>query len=106
MTKRTKKDLIYFSIGVFIFLALLFVIADIMLESSLRDYNMQNTSIKEKIRLFADIDSCLDDGYCKEGIPIEKDETGKIIYLNKDSCTKNNGKWNEEYKVCDFRNKE
>ena len=105
MSKRTKKDLIYLSIGLFIASVLLFFIFDIMLESLLDDYDTQNISFREKIRIAMTIDDCLDIGRCKEGLHL-KDMTGKAYILNKDSCIKNNGKWIEEYKVCDFRHRD
>ena len=105
MTKRTKKDLIYFLIGLFIASVFLFFIFDIMIEGLLDDYDTQNISFREKIRIVMAIDDCLDIGRCKEGLHL-KDMAGKSYILNKDSCTKNNGKWIEEYKVCDFRHRD
>ena len=47
------------------------------------------------------LDSCLDSGYCKEGLPLNIE--GKKITVNKQTCLENNGKWIEDRKVCQFR---
>ena len=102
MDKRTKKDFIYLSIGLFITFAIFFLIFDIAIEDGVKEYNMTNASFKEKVKLYVDIDSCFDDGYCKEGI-ILHNEDGKSYILNKNTCMENNGKWIEDANSCKFR---
>ncbi len=102
MSKKTKKDLVYLLILLSIMFAGCFLIFDIIVEIDVKDQNMQNASFKEKIKRFMDIDSCADDGYCKEGI-IVHDKNGKPYLLNKNTCIENNGKWNDETKYCNFR---
>lgn len=47
------------------------------------------------------LDSCLDSGYCKEGLPLNIE--GKKITVNKQTCLENDGKWIEDRKVCQFK---
>ena len=102
MNKRVKKDLIYLLIGLTIAFSICFAIFDIIIEDGIEGYDMQNASFKEKVRLFLDIDGCLDDGYCKEGL-ILHNEDGKEFVLNKNTCLENKGKWIEDAKSCNFR---
>ena len=102
MDKRVKKDLIYLLIGLTIAFSICFAIFDIIIEDGIEGYDMQNASFKEKVRLFLDIDGCLDDGYCKEGL-ILHNEDGKEFVLNKNTCLENKGKWIEDAKSCNFR---
>lgn len=102
MNKRVKKDLIYLLIGLTIAFGICFAIFDIIIEDGVKDQNMQNATFKEKVRLFLDIDGCLDDGYCKEGL-ILHNEDGKEFVLNKNTCLENKGKWIEDAKSCNFR---
>ena len=102
MDKRVKKDLIYLLIGLTIAFSICFAIFDTIIEDGIERYDMQNASFKEKVRLFLDIDGCLDDGYCKEGL-ILHNEDGKEFVLNKNTCLENKGKWIEDAKSCNFR---
>ncbi len=102
MNKRVKKDLIYLLIGLIIAFGICFTIFDIIIEDGIEGYDMQNATFKEKVRLFFDIDGCLDDGYCKEGL-ILHNEDGKEFVLNKNTCLENKGKWIEDAKSCNFR---
>ena len=102
MNKRVKKDLIYLLIGLISAFGICFTIFDIIIEDGIEGYDMQNASFKEKVRLFLDIDGCLDDGYCKEGL-ILHNEDGKEFVLNKNTCLENKGKWIEDAKSCNFR---
>ena len=102
MNKRVKKDLIYLLIGLTIAFGICFAIFDIIIEDGIEGYDMQNASFKEKVRLFLDIDGCLDDGYCKEGL-ILHNEDGKEFVLNKNTCLENKGKWIKDAKSCNFR---
>ena len=47
------------------------------------------------------LDSCLDSGYCKEGLPLNIE--GKKITVNKQTCLENNGKWYDNRKSCQFK---
>ena len=47
------------------------------------------------------LDSCLDSGYCKEGLPLNIER--KKITVNKQTCLENDGKWIEDRKVCQFK---
>ena len=47
------------------------------------------------------MDSCLDSGYCKQGLPLNIE--GKKITVNKQTCLENDGKWIEDRKVCQFK---
>ena len=48
-----------------------------------------------------DSDICLDTGYCAYGLSLNVD--GKQIVINKTSCIKNNGIWQENKKLCIFK---
>ena len=45
-------------------------------------------------------DTCLDSGYCKEGLLLNINE--KTILINEQTCIENNGKWLSVKKVCNF----
>ena len=47
------------------------------------------------------LDSCLDSGYCKEGLPLNIE--GKKITVNKQTCLEKDGKWIEDRNVCQFK---
>lgn len=48
-----------------------------------------------------DVDACLDGGICKKGLTI-KLENGKQITVNSQTCTKNNGKWDNKRQCYHF----
>lgn len=50
---------------------------------------------------FLDKDVCLDSGICKEGFVLNTEE-GQQIIVNKQSCIKNKGIWNDKKKFCNF----
>ena len=50
---------------------------------------------------FDPLDSCVDSGYCKEGLPLNIE--GKKITVNKQTCLENDGKWIEDRRVCQFK---
>ena len=101
MDNRNKKNLIYLLIGLFIMFAICFLIFDIIIEDGVKDQNMQNSSFKEKIRLFMKIDSCLDDGGCWDYIRqrCEKQDQG-YCERDKQDCLNRNGEWIEDRKYC------
>ena len=48
-----------------------------------------------------DMDTCLDVGYCKEGLPLNVE--GKEIIITEQTCKDNNGIWYSDKKVCQFK---
>ncbi|MCV6599638.1 MAG: hypothetical protein OIF36_04085 [Alphaproteobacteria bacterium] len=46
------------------------------------------------------IDSCLDSGYCKEGLELNT-EYG-LITINQENCQKYNWIWHDEKKICEM----
>lgn len=48
-----------------------------------------------------DVDTCLDIGFCKEGLPLNIE--GKKVIVNKQTCIENNGIWYSDKKVCHFK---
>lgn len=51
--------------------------------------------------LYDPMDTCLDSGYCKNGLSLHI--TGKKIIVNEQSCKENNGIWHENKKACQFK---
>lgn len=51
--------------------------------------------------IFDEKDFCLDTGVCKEGATIYV-ENGEAIVVNKASCLKNNGIWDNKTRHCKF----
>ena len=105
MDKRTKKDFIYLSIGLFITFVICFLIFDIVIENGVKEYNMTNAPFKEKVKLYMDIDGCLDDGGCWDYIRhrCEMHDQGYCETDEKD-CLNRNGIWQEDKKYCNLKN--
>ncbi len=101
MSERTKKDLMFLSLGLFIMFAGCFIILDIIIEDGAKDQDMQNASFKEKAKIFISIDGCLDDGGCWDYIR-NRCEMHDQGYCEKDEqdCTNRNGIWQEDKKYC------
>lgn len=47
-------------------------------------------------------DICLDTGYCAAGLELKVNE--KTIIIDENSCLVNNGIWNQNKKLCVFKN--
>lgn len=47
-------------------------------------------------------DICLDTGYCAAGLELKVNE--KTIIVDENSCLANNGIWNQNKKLCVFKN--
>lgn len=102
MNKRTRKDLGFIVLALFIMFVLCALIFVIIIENGIKNQNMQNVSFKKKFEHFMDIDTCMDVGFCKEGI-ILRNKNGEQYALDVNTCVENNGKWIEEVKSCKFR---
>ena len=108
MSKRTKKDLIYFLIGLFITFAICFVIFDFIIENDagVKSYNTEKMSFKEQIRIFLAIDGCLDDGGCWDYIRnrCEINDQGYCV-RNEQDCINRKGLWQKDTKYCVLKDK-
>jgi len=49
---------------------------------------------------FNPMDTCLDTGYCEEGLSLNVQN--KKIIVNQQTCLENNGKWYVDRKTCQF----
>ena len=106
MSKRTITYLICLLIGFIIIFAGCFVVFDILIEDTAKIYDMQNSSFKEKAKLFYDTDCCLDAGGCWDNIRhrCEKKDQGFCV-RNENDCIKRNGVWQEDKKYCYLKDK-
>lgn len=52
-------------------------------------------------KIYDDKDTCLDVGWCKEGLPLQDGNTGEEFIINIDTCKAHNGEWREGY--CFFK---
>lgn len=104
MDKRVKKDCIYLLIGLTITFAICFAIFDIIVEDGIKDQNMQNTSLKEKVIRYMDIDACLDEGGCWDYIShrCEKHDQG-YCECDEQDCLERKGEWIEDRKYCKLK---
>ena len=51
--------------------------------------------------LYDDKDTCLDTGFCKEGLTLNTD-SGQIV-INETTCKKEHGFWNNKKRACQFK---
>ena len=57
--------------------------------------------LKENIKYAISIDTCLDTGFCDQGL--ELNEHDKKFTITKDTCISHNGVWIENKNVCFFK---
>ena len=107
MTKRTKKDLICFLIGLSVIFTGCFLIFDMAIENDVgvKYYDTENISYKEKVKIFMSIDTCLDDGGCWDYIRkrCEMYDQG-YCEKNEQDCLSRNGTWQKDKKYCVLEN--
>ena len=101
MNNRNKKALIYLIPVILIVGIIVFLIIENEVDSTLKSWDMQGSTYKERHRIYNDILDCLDFGTCKEGLSVNIE--GQKITINQKTCIEHKGKWLEESNYCKFR---